>query len=65
MVLYQHDIVNDLGGALKNVLDDDEKRFYIELFIIVDMGCVNLVQYIVVGQGKQAQVTLIGLLWRS
>ena len=62
LVLYQHYIVNDDSGTLKDVLDDDEKRFNIKLFIIMDMGCINLVQDLMVGQGKQAQATLIGLL---
>jgi hypothetical protein len=61
VVPYQHNIISDLGSTFKDVLDDDEKRFNIKLFIIVDVGCINLIHDLVVGQGEQAQVTLLGL----
>jgi hypothetical protein len=62
VVPYQHNIINDLGGTLKDVLDDDEKRFNIKLFIIVDVGSIDLIHDLDVRQGEQAQVTLLGLL---
>ena len=66
LVLYQHYIINDDSRTLKDVLNDDEKRFNIKLFIIMDMvGWINLVQDLLLRQGKQAQATLIGLLWRA
>ena len=61
MALYRQSFIHSTGGTVEGVLGHGEKRSNIQLFLIVDVGCINLGQDLMLGQVKQA---LIGFFVR-
>ena len=58
MYVYLHNFVDNLGGTVKDIFDDDEKGVFVERFISMDMSSVNEVTDFLVGQGEDAMLAL-------
>ena len=48
--------------TVENAFDDDEKRLSIKVFVIMNMGCTNLIHDLIVRHGRHAQLILDGFL---
>lgn len=58
ILVYLHDVINDLGRTLDDVFGDQEKRVDIEGVVLMNMAGVNELQDFVVRHGEQAELTL-------
>lgn len=58
ILVYLHDVINDLGRTLDDVFGDQEKRVDIKGVVFMDMAGVNELQDFVVRHGEQAELTL-------